>query len=100
MIQLNRIQLTSQNASHVEITNMLSTSQSESRIVDRLFQQLKSRRGEETGYFFVSSIDWCKVYERLAIRFEEKLVRLSSKTNIFTTQRFKFYIKDLFNKCE
>ena len=57
MIQLNRIQLTSQNASHVEITNMLSTSQSESRIVDRLFQQLKSRRGEETGYFFVSSID-------------------------------------------
>ena len=57
MIQLNRIQLTSKTASHVEITNMLSTSQSESRIVDCLFQQLKIRSGEETGYFFVSSID-------------------------------------------
>ena len=29
----------------------------------------------------VSRVDWCKVYERLATRFEEKLARLSSKTN-------------------
>ena len=29
----------------------------------------------------VSSVDSFKVYERLAIRFEEKLERLSSKTN-------------------
>ena len=30
----------------------------------------------------MSSVDWCKLYERLTIRFEEKLsTRLSSKTN-------------------
>ena len=34
MIQSNRIQLTSQTPSHVEITKMLNTSQSESRIID------------------------------------------------------------------
>ena len=34
MIQLNRIQLTSQASNHVEITKLLSTSQSESRIID------------------------------------------------------------------
>ena len=34
MIQLNRIQLTSQTPNHVEITKILSTSQRESRIID------------------------------------------------------------------
>ena len=34
MIQLNRIQLTSQTPSHVEISKMLSTSQPESRTID------------------------------------------------------------------
>ena len=34
MIQLNRIQLTSQTTNHVEITKILSTSQRESGIVD------------------------------------------------------------------
>ena len=34
MIQLNRIQLTNQTPSHVEFTEMLSTSQRESRIID------------------------------------------------------------------
>ena len=34
MIQLNRIQVTSQTPSHVEITKMLSTNQPESRIID------------------------------------------------------------------
>ena len=34
MIQLNRIQLTSQIPNHVEMTKILSTSQRESRIVD------------------------------------------------------------------
>ena len=29
----------------------------------------------------MSSVDWGKVYERLAIRFEEKLATLSSKIN-------------------
>ena len=33
MIQLNRIQLTSQTPNHVEITKILSTSQRESRIL-------------------------------------------------------------------
>ena len=59
------------------------------------------------------SVDWYKVYERLAIGFAEKLARLSSKTKelswftnssvkpiIFTTQKMKFSFKDLFNKCE
>ena len=36
---------------------------------------------EETGYEYVSSVDWYKVYERLAIRFKEQLARLRSKTN-------------------
>ena len=34
MIQLNRMQLTSQPPGHAEITKMLSTSQSESGIID------------------------------------------------------------------
>ena len=34
MIQLNRIQLTSQTTNHVEITKILSTSQRESGITD------------------------------------------------------------------
>ena len=34
MIQLNRIQLTSQAPNHVEITKILSTSQRESKIID------------------------------------------------------------------
>ena len=34
MIQLNRIQLTSQTPNHVEITKILSTSQYESRIIE------------------------------------------------------------------
>ena len=29
----------------------------------------------------MSSVDWYKVYKRLAIRFKEKLAKLSSKTN-------------------
>ena len=34
MIQLNRIQLTSQTTNHVEMTKILSTSQGESRTID------------------------------------------------------------------
>ena len=34
MIQLKRIQLTSQTPNHVEMTKILSTSQRESRIID------------------------------------------------------------------
>ena len=34
MIQLNRIQLTSQTPNHVEMTEILSNSQCESRIID------------------------------------------------------------------
>ena len=34
MIQMSRIQLTSQTPNHVEITKILSTSQRESRIID------------------------------------------------------------------
>ena len=34
MIQLNRIQWTSQTPAHVEMTKTLSTSQRESRIID------------------------------------------------------------------
>ena len=48
MIQLNWIQLTSQTPSHVGITNMLSTSQPESRIIDYYCQKLIF--AEETGY--------------------------------------------------
>ena len=34
MIQLNRIQLTSQTPNHVEMTKILSISQQENRIID------------------------------------------------------------------
>ena len=48
MIQLNRIQLTSQTTNQVVITKILSTSQSETRIIDCWCQKLISE--EETGY--------------------------------------------------
>ena len=48
MIQLSRMQLTSQSPSHLEITKMLSISQAESRIVECQCQKLIS--AEETGY--------------------------------------------------
>ena len=39
----------------------------------------------------LSSVDWCKVFERPKIKFEEKLARLSSKTsNIHSTKRWSF----------
>ena len=47
MIQPNRIQLTSQTTNNVVITKILSTSQSESRIIDCYYQKLISE--EETG---------------------------------------------------
>ena len=47
MIQLNRIQLTSQTPNHVVITKILSTIQSESRIIGCYCQKLISE--EETG---------------------------------------------------
>ena len=46
----------------------------------------------------MSSVDWCKVYERLAIRFEEKLEELTSKTNNIQDTKIKFSANDLFNK--
>ena len=48
----------------------------------------------------MSSVDWCKAYERLAIRFAEKLARLSSKINNIHDTRNEVFHKDLFNKCE
>ena len=47
----------------------------------------------------MSSIDGCKLYERLASRFEGKLSRLSSKTNNFDDTKNDF-VKDLYDKCE
>ena len=44
--------------------------------------------------------DWCKVYERLAIRFEEKLARVSGKTKNILDTKMKFSVNDSFNKCE
>ena len=48
----------------------------------------------------MSSVDLCKVYERLAIRFEEKLARLTSKANNIHDTNTKFSVKVLFNNCE
>ena len=36
----------------------------------------------------------------MAIRFKENLHDLIVKPIIFTTQKMKFSVKDLFNKCE
>ena len=73
------------------------------------------------------NVDWCKVYKRLAIRLKEKLTIWPNgcvfiyevsgsafesscshenlqdsvvKPIIFTTQKMKFSVKDLFNKCK
>ena len=43
------------------------------------------------------SVDLCKLYERLAISFEEKFARLSSKINNI---KDLLSVKDLFNKFE
>ena len=48
MIQLNRIQLTSQTTNHIEITEILSNSQSESRIIDCYCLKFTSEK--ETAY--------------------------------------------------
>ena len=48
----------------------------------------------------MSSVNWCKVYERLVIRFEEKLQDSVVKPVIFTRQKMKLFGKDLFNRCE
>ena len=45
----------------------------------------------------MSSDDLCKLYERLAISFEEKFARLSSKINNI---KDLLSVKDLFSKCE
>ena len=44
MIQLNQIQLTSQTTNHVVITKILSTNQSESRIIGCHWQKFLKRR--------------------------------------------------------
>ena len=49
MIQLNRIQLTSQTINHVEITNTLNTSQSESRIIECSCQNWYLKRRLDTN---------------------------------------------------
>ena len=49
MIQLNRIQLTSQTINHVEITNILNTSQSESRIIECSCQNWSLKRRLDTN---------------------------------------------------
>ena len=92
MIQLNRIQLASQTTNHVEITKFWSTCLSESRIIDCQCKKLTSEK--ETGYYSVSSIDWCKVYGRLAITFEGKFSELSSVTNnIYDTKKWCFPLR-------
>ena len=45
----------------------------------------------------VLSVDLCELYERLAISFEEKFARLSSKINNI---KDLLSVKDLFNKFE
>ena len=56
---------------------------------------------EETGCWSVPIVDWCKVCKRTTIRIEEKLARISSKTNnIHNTKKMKFSVKEIFNKCE
>ena len=94
MIQLNQIQLTSQTTNHVENTKILSISQRESRIIDCYYQNwfLKSRL-ESVG---------CVNYARdWQLGLKKNLQQDSVvKPAIFTTQKMKFSVKDLFNKSE
>ena len=91
MIQLNRIQLASETRNHVEITKILSTSQRESRIIDCYYQNWFLKRRLDTNLCQPNC-------ERLTIRFEEKFTVV--KPIIFTTQKMKFSVKDLFKKSE
>ena len=95
MIQLNRIQLTSQTANRVEITKMSSTSQRESKIIDCYCENWFLKRRLDTNL--------CQVL------FDVNYTRdwqLGSKKNlqqdsvvkplILTTQKIKFPLKDLY----
>ena len=76
---MNQIQLTSQTPSHVEITKISSTKVSLE--VELLTASAKKQKKQKNKNKSVSGVDWCKVHVRLAISFEKKLARLSSKTN-------------------
>ena len=40
-----------------------------------------------------SSVDWCKVHERLAIRFQETVLRNSNKTNNIHDKKWSFQLR-------
>ena len=99
MIQLNRIQLTNQTTNHVEITKILSASQVESRIIDCYCQNWFLKRRLDTYLCQVLiDINYTRDWQ-LALKknLQQDPVK---KPIIFTTQKMKFPVKDLFNKCE
>ena len=98
MIQPNRIQLTSQTTNHVVITKILSTSQSESRIIDCYCQNWFLKRRLDTNLCQVL-ID-VKYTRDWQLGLKKNLQDSVVKPIIFTTQKMKFSVKDLFNKCE
>ena len=98
MVQLNRIQLTSQTINHVEVTKILSTSQRESRIIDCYCQNWFLKRRLDTNLCQVL-ID-VKYTRDWQLGLKKNLQDSVVKPIIFTTQKMKFSVKDLFNKCE
>ena len=97
MIQLNRIQLTSQKAYHVEINKILSTSQRESRIIYCYYQNWFLKRRLDTNLCLVLiDVNYTRDWQ---LGLKKKLQQDSViKPIIITTQKMKFYVKDLFNQ--
>ena len=100
MIQLNRIQLTSQTTNQVEISKILSTSQRENRIIDCYCQNwfLKGRLDTNLCQVLIDvnfTRDW-----PLGLKKNLQQESVVKPINNIPTQKIKFPIKDLFNKCE
>ena len=99
MILLNRIKTTSQTTNHVEIAKILSTRQRESRIIDCYYQNIFLKRRLDTNL--------CQVLIDLNYTRDWQLGLKKNlqqdpvvKPTIISTQKMKFFVKNLFNKCE
>ena len=98
MIQLNRIQLTNQTTNHVESTKMSSTSQYESRIIDCYYQNIFLKRRLDTNLCQVLiDLNYTRDWQ---LGLKKNLQQDPAvKPTIISTQKMKFSVKDLFNKC-
>ena len=99
MIHLNQIQLASQTTNNLEIIKILSTSQRESRIIHCYSQNwfLKKRLATNPCQVLID-VNYTRDWQ---LGLKKNLQQDSAvKPIIFTIQKMKFSVKDLFNKFE